>query len=445
MEILTFLCMIPVALLLVLVGVFIWNRPIILIYFQIVFACTMRFIYSELPVPSSIRYMTDVVAVLLFVQTFLHGRKVINRLNIKIPLVCMALFIVSTVISFLLSGQDILSYAWGGRILFRFFVFFLACAVFLHRDDVKNIIRILFWLLPVNVLASSFQYFVQGYTFDFNGGLFGMEIGCNAEMNMYLVLLVIFAFAMYLKNQFKLSHLVMVLIMSLYIAALSELKVLFFEIPIIFLLVALLYKPTKRTFGILFVGGIAVYFAVALFLVLYPDWANFFTVDTIMKYLTSSGYAGGDTLNRFSAIQYVLKNLLTDVRMQLFGVGLGNGDISSFFVSDFYEKYQHLKYTFFGFAHTLVENGLVGLLCYISVFVGSAIHCFVMMHKKQINVAYAAVGCVVSVFALFFGIYNQALRTEVSYVYFFWLAVPFVMYKERNVKDEDGATSVENL
>lgn len=445
MEIIMFLCLIPIALLVVLVGLFIWNRPIILIYFQIIFTCTMRFIYSELPIPSSIRYLTDVVTVILCVQTFLHMRKNISGLNVKIPLVCMTLFVVSTIVSFLLSGQDILSYIWGARILFRFFVFFLACIVFLHRDDVKKIIRILFGLLPLNVLASTFQYFVQGYTFDYNGGLFGLEVGCNAEMNMYLVLLIIFSFAMYLKNQFKLSHLVLVLIMSLYIAALSELKVLFFELPIIFVIVAILYKPTKKTFGILFVGSIAVYFAVLLFLALYPNWTDFFTTDTVMKYITEAGYAGGDTLNRTSAIPYVLKNLLTDARVRLFGVGLGNGDISSFFVSDFYEKYQHLRYTYFGFAHTLVENGLIGLVFYIGVFLGSAVHCFMMMYKKQINVAYAAMGCVVSVFALFLGLYNQALRTEVSYVYFFWLAVPYVMYKERNLKDDGRATSVQDI
>ena len=228
----TFLCLIPVVCIVLLLGAFIWNKPILLIYCQIFMVCTMRFIYSETPVPSSIRYLTDVITIILFFQTFLQMRKNINKTNLRIPLLLCAVFAVSTIVSFFLSGQSIISYLWGVRVLFRFYVFFFACAIFLRKDDIKRITNMLFWLLPINVLASSFQYFVQGYTFDFNGGLFGMEIGCNAEMNMYLVQLIIFAFAMYLQNQFTLKKLILVLGMSLYIAALSELKVLFFEIPL---------------------------------------------------------------------------------------------------------------------------------------------------------------------------------------------------------------------
>ena len=164
-----------------------------------------------------------------------------------------------------------------------------------------------------------------------------------------------------------------------------------------------------------------------------------------MYYLKDSSYAGGETLNRFSAIQYVHNNLLTDLRMKLFGVGLGNADTSSFFTAAYYEKYQHLKYNYFGNAHCLFENGFIGFVIYLAIFVSSGIKSFLMMKKRQINIGYAATGCITGFFALFYGIYNQALRTEVSYLYFFWLAVPFVMYKEMIVENEAEQAAIENV
>lgn len=445
MDTLLILGLIPVVLVAALAFIFVWNKPIILIYTQIFYVCTMRFIYSELPIPSSIRYLTDIITVILFVQTFVHIRRKISQLNMRLPILFCSLFVLFTVISFVLSGQSIVTYAWGVRILFRFFVFFFACAVFLHKEDIMKIINMLLWLLPMNVLASSFQYFVQGYTYDYNGGLFGMEVGCNAEMNMYLVQLLIFSFAMYLQNRFTTKKLILILAMCLYIAALTELKVLFFEIPLIFICLALLFKPSKKMIGIAVAGSGALYVGIMLFLVLYPDWADFFSLDMLKYYTVDSAYAGGETLNRLSANQYVFSNLLDGIQQKLFGVGLGNADISSFFTTDYYEKYEHLKYTYFGHAHCLFETGLLGLITYLGVFIGSGIHSFIMMRKKQIDIAIAAVGCVTGFLAIFYGLYNQALRTEISYVYFFWLAAPFVLYKERNIVNETEQNAIQNL
>lgn len=423
----------------ILAAILFWNKPAMLIGFQILFCCVMGILSSQLRLPGAIKYFTDIICMALFGQLIISYKQIKKTLaNIKGPLLCIIIYHIFTTLGLFITGQPLISFFWGMHVMARFFVFFVACACFLRLRDVEIIMKMLFALLPINVLVCSFQFFVQGYKYDYNGGLFGTEVGCNGNMNIYLCLLAVFTVLFLFEKKMKPWQALAVFVMIIYIAALSELKIIFFEVPLLIAVYALFSRNRKKVMGALVIILIGVYIGIQFFVILYPTWAGFFSPATILRYLRDESY-GGDgtqTLNRLSVIPYVYNILLPDLRSKLFGMGIGNTDWSSIFVSESYYRYGYLRYGFFGFATVLFESGLLGIGSYIAFFVTVVVSAVKKMGKNLANSRFYMSGVLgVALFAVY-GIYNQTNRLEISYLVFWGLAVPFIAY--RSHKENEG-------
>ena len=419
-----------------LVFAIVYNKPVFLIYFQIIYCCTMRFFISEMHFPSVLRFLPDLVTLVLFVQCvlcFQHSREVSI---VKAPLSAVAIFCMLALAAVVINTQPIAALVWGTRVVMRFFVFWLACVLFLQEKDIRIMVRIFFFLTIGNALAVSLQYFVQGYSFDYVGGLFGIEVGANSEMNLFLVQMFICGMAMYVFSQCSWKFLAAIVAMGLYIAAISELKVVFFELPMVFGVLLLCAGWRPKCAPMLLGGVIAVYLAVLFFLIFYPDWAGFFSLSMIQNYVGEMGYAGEGTLNRTTAVPYVFENILTSPVQWLFGYGLGNADASSFYTSEIYRIHGAVRYTYFSIAHFLAENGVIGTLAYLGFYVAVFAKSMSFKRRDPDHAMWYVIGAMGSILVFFHAFYSLALRIDITYIYMFWLSVPFIVRKEFVQKKE---------
>ena len=415
----------------------VYNKPICLIYFQIVYCCTMRFFISEMNFPSALRFVPDLVTMILFIQCALCFQRVSASSFAKAPLLAVGVFFLVSLISFVINAQPVESFIWGIRVVMRFFVFWLACILFLRETDVRTIVWIFFFLTVGNTLAVSLQYFIQGYSFDYVGGLFGVEIGANSEMNLFLVQMFVCGIAMYAFSQCSWKFLAAIVAMGLYIAAISELKVVFLELPMVFFALLLCAGWRPKCAPMLLVGLISVYLAGMLFLIFYPGWTDFFSLSTIKDYVGEIGYAGEGTLNRTTAVPYVFKNILISPAQWLFGYGLGNADASSFYTSEIYRIHGATRYQYFSMAHFLAENGVLGILAYLSFYVATFAKSMSFKRRDPNNALWYVIGAMGSILVFFHAFYSLALRIDITYIYMFWLSLPYIVRKEAVQKKED--------
>lgn len=411
---------------------FLWNKPILLIYLQLLYCCTIEFFISYLHLPGAMRYVMDVINIVIFVMAIFKLRER-KHCNYLIPvLISIGIFFLITFVSLGINTQPIYLYIWGLRNIFRFYCFFFGCVMFLEKKDITRIIDIFAVLLGINALFCTYQYFVQGYRMDYNGGLFGVALGCNANMNLFITQLTIVATLMYQYKKKKFWYSAYIIGLSLYIAALSELKMFFFELPIILLVAFLLSKPNKRTIGILLTSFFGVFIMAKFFLYLYPSWKGIFQLDNLLDYSIKVSYGSSEgALNRIIGVQYVYNNYLNTIPTKLLGLGMGATDYSSYFMSDFYSQHTILHYTWFSHIWMMLENGILGLLGYLGIFGVIAIQGLRFAKKSMEGKEWYLVTVISSIISIVYFIYNPSLRVEIAYVLQFYLAIAFIYAKDK--------------
>ena len=409
--------------------VIMFNKPVLLIHFLLIYGCVMRFLTSVMNFPDLLRFVPDIVSVLLFIQCVIAWPKATKCAVWKLPAVFMIVFVLFSIVTFFASGQSLLSYIWGARIHFRLFVFFIACCIFLEKNDVVRLTKIFFILLVGNVLAASFEHFILNYSFDNISGLFGIEVGANAELNIFLVQLCTMAISLYIYNKLPMRYLLLTLFMTMYLAALCELKVLFFEIPLIFILIMAFSGRYHKFLKVALVSAVAIVLFVPLLFKFYPGWREMLSWNSVEYYVFDMGYAGDDTVSRFSSIPFVYVNMMTGFLSKVIGIGLGNGDASFFYTSPLYTQYSSAGYQYFSFAMLFLESGFIGTAIYLMPFLTAAGKSVSFKRRDQNNAPFYVAGVVTGVMAIMQMLYSHAFRIDIAYQYMFWLAIPFCVYK----------------
>lgn len=414
----------------VILGIVImYNKPVLLIHFLLIYCCIMRFLISILHFPSILRFLPDVVSVLLLIQCIIAWPKATQRSVWKLPAVFMVFFALLSVVTFFVSGQSILSYIWGARIHFRLFVFFFSCCIFLNKNDVIRLIKIFFILLLGNVLVASFQFFVLGYSFDNISGLFGIEVGANAELNIFLVQLCIVAVALYIYNKLSVKYLLLILCMTMYLAAICELKILFFEVPLVFILVMIFSDRYRKALKIALVSVVVIALFIPIFLQFYPGWKGLMSWDSLKYYVIEMGYAGDQTVSRINSLPFVYNNMMPGFFSKMIGVGLGNGDASFFYASPLYTQFSNAGYQYFSYAMLFLEGGVIGTILYLMPFFTTAGKSISFKRFDHDNAPFYVTGIVTGLMATVQMFYSHAFRIDIAYNYMFWLAIPFCIYK----------------
>ena len=407
---------------------FLIKKPKRLIYAQIIYILLIKMFITMFGFPNSAMYLTDIINILAFIIAIGKKLKEKQTLDIKIPLKFLIALLVFSVIGLIINGQRIALFVWGLRNTYRGFVFLYSCIVLLDKDDINKIFNIFNIVFVFNIILCTYQYFVLHLYQDFIGGTFGIEFSANAYMNVYSVIMFTYSLIKYLNKSKPLSYLLMISMGTLYIAALSELKVFFLEFIIIIVLGILLSRFSLKTILFLGIATISVAVAMNAFYTIYPKYKGYFTIENVIE-ASSNDRLG--ILNRLTALRDINYLFLKDNKTKSLGLGLGSTDTSKveIFNSDFYKKYgEDLRYTWLFDAMFTLENGYIGLILYLLILL-SIFYENGKMKKFQKDKTEYRITQILSIMSVVLMWYNASLRTESIYMIVFGLSLGYIYNK----------------
>ena len=400
------------------------------------FPAAQAFLTELLPIPDAIKFLCDGFLVLLLLKLFSQRFTKID--NYSMPFVVIVdLFFFITLVGYLFNYQSVFYYLWGLRNNIRMFVAFFAFAYLADWEDAKGWIKALDALFVINFAVVILQYF-SGYGQDYIGGIFGTSKGCNGCLLIFLCIVFAKTILSFMRGEEKMSKCIFVSVASLLVSTLSELKMFFILfILILFMASFMTAHSIKKTLFFAF-GAVLVVLFSTLLTVLYKDFTDFLSFDSLIKALTDTGYATDEDIGRFTALPVISQRFLPGFFRKLFGLGLGNCDSSSLsmFNTPFFESHQTVHYSYFSYAFLFLETGFVGLALYASFFVASF---FVSRKLKKLEMAdefACQMSIILSVISLILLVYNSSLRMEIGFMLFFVLALPIISANEQRESDD---------
>lgn len=407
-----------------------------LIFIQIVYCAFISWATPQFGLPGIFRYLTDAITAMLFVEMVFYEIKQPGRIRRTPTFYLIVLFFLYTLLGWLMNLYSGVFYLWGLRNNFRFYVFLIACTIFLEKEDIPKILNILYIIFIANVLMCTYQYFILGKTADYVAGFCGSteSQGGNGPMVMMLTIVCIVAVVQYMEKQGSLLKVGVAILGTLYIATIAEIKALYLLVVAVIVLANLFTRFSIKKL-LLIIGFVAIIpVAINLLYKLYPGFENFFEYDTIMEYAGGEkGYTGNNDINRFSAISYCMENFLKTPVERMFGIGLGNADGSTnvrAVISEFYKKNIDTHYTWFSVPFMFIETGFVGLAMFFGVFIISFRESTKLRKVRRINREYVIIGQLMAVFAIVIAFLNPSLRSEtMGYTYYMMLSIPYILTK----------------
>lgn len=400
------------------------------------FPAAQAFLTELLPIPDAIKFLCDGFLVLLLLKLFSQRFTKID--NYSMPfVVIVGLFFFITLVGYLFNYQSVFYYLWGLRNNIRMFVAFFAFAYLADWEDAKGWIKALDVLFVINFAVVILQYF-SGYGQDYIGGIFGTSKGCNGSLLIFLCIVFAKTILSFMRGEEKMSKCIFVSVASLLVSTLSELKMFFILfILILFMASFMTAHSIKKTLFFAF-GAVLVVLFSTLLTVLYKDFTDFLSFDSLIKAFTDTGYATDEDIGRFTALPVISQRFLPGFFRKLFGLGLGNCDSSSLsmFNTPFFKSHQTVHYSYFSYAFLFLETGFVGLALYASFFVASF---FVSRKLKKLEMAdefACQMSIILSVISLILLVYNSSLRMEIGFMLFFVLALPIISANEQRESDD---------
>ena len=400
------------------------------------FPAAQAFLTELLPIPDAIKFLCDGFLVLLLLKLFSQRFTKID--NYSMPfVVIVGLFFFITLVGYLFNYQSVFYYLWGLRNNIRMFVAFFAFAYLADWEDANGWIKALDVLFVINFAVVILQYF-SGYGQDYIGGIFGTSKGCNGSLLIFLCIVFAKTILSFMRGEEKMSKCIFVSVASLLVSTLSELKMFFILfILILFMASFMTAHSIKKTLFFAF-GAVLVVLFSTLLTVLYKDFTDFLSFDSLIKALTDTGYATDEDIGRFTALPVISQRFLPGFFRKLFGLGLGNCDSSSLsmFNTPFFKSHQTVHYSYFSYAFLFLETGFVGLALYASFFVASF---FVSRKLKKLDMAdefACQMSIILSVISLILLVYNSSLRMEIGFMLFFVLALPIISANEQRESDD---------
>lgn len=421
--------------------VIVFNNKVIsnILYFQFSYVFFYAGLVDFFHIPSIITYGIDILNIICFLY-FLYSnkrKKVFKMTRVQYLYVMVFFLFLGCILTAVINLVNPLLVIWGVRNSLRYFPFFFSIIAFWDQDCLEQITQFLIKFQVINFIIILYQFFIKGYSQDLLGGIFGHSIGCNAALNMYLCIVVTLVIERYLRKKTSGIMLAFTLLTWIFIASAAELKIAFVEIPVIILLAIFLNKPSMRTFLIIVLAIIGLKIGLSLVVQYFPDWANAFTdIQSLLD--VGKGTGGGYNISRFGAFSDITNLFFKDsVVNRIFGLGMGNCEYSSFsfLTSAFYREFGFLNYRWFSHQMWFLQCGYLGIIM-LGIII---LILFIWITKRKLKYrdeyGYGSFGQIFILLMIVNFIYNASLTTEVGYIAFAALALPFVYYKIRIMND----------
>lgn len=399
----------------------------IIISLMILITLFFGFLSDDVGLNGNIQYLNDILLAFLLLGSLIGPHKQFKMKSVTISVVAFSLV---ALMSIILNLVPINLVIWAVRNTYRFFAFFWLCAIYLNKDNIDFIFNLMYRIQYINVVLILYQYFILHLRGDHIGGIFGH--GGNSGTLIYSSILLAYAFSKYIFKEYKLSEFLFILISTMIICALAEIRVFFLIVPIILAISFFYTKFSYRKIIIIIGIFILAVVSIKIYEQLFP-YVNL-SISSFIEEGTSTG--GGYNISRingFSEInQIFFKN---DVLKNLFGYGFGYCEYSSidFFSSEFYSLYGAYNYRWFASQWTFLETGYLGVISYCSILI-SIIICSIKKMKtvskenKSLMLTTTMVGTICLV--LFF--YNSLLKADYGYLPFFVLSIVAIIQNQKN-------------
>lgn len=405
------------------------------IYCQIVYNCIIKFFVIDLHFPSAFNYVSDILTIAALFMVLKKNHFGIHRRSPYAPIrFATLLLFVATLSAFLNANFSPILYIWSLRNNYRIFIFFYCCCEALGEEDIHNIFKILEKILYMNIVVCVYEYFIRGMEYDFLGGLFGNGIqGGNGPLNALMIIVCAYLIVEFINKNKSIWNLLFGIGGCLFIATVGELKVFYFEIVLLVVLICVFVTHNIRMAvfitAIIVIGVIGMGFYVKL----YPHRAGFLSLAYIQDYSKNNSYGVSTEINRLTAINIIGTNYFDlNWKKLLFGLGMGNGEFSSqysFLTSEFYRMYSsRLRYDWFVHSFMFVESGYIGLTLYILSYISVMVKAWWDRKDNMIN----QIAMISIAFLVIMIFYNQVLRIEsVCYMAAFVMAIPYINAKDK--------------
>ncbi|WP_251207850.1 hypothetical protein [Acetatifactor aquisgranensis] len=432
------------------------NRAKRFIVFQIIFVLFSGLLI-DLGLPAGVRYLTDIINLILFLGVLISTGTVRHKNDMYkrevviadiVPMATMFLWLFFMLLSTCWKTPSILRMAWAARNWARFFLFFVACRIFLDKKAVENVYRGLFGIYIFDFFLICFQFLFLGSKGDNLGGIFGSMIGGNGQTNILLCIMLILGICVYFEQKMNVAMLFFLLSSTMAIAALEELKIFYYEYIGITVLVSVIYVVKKqariqRMLRFAVAAILAWLVGLAILAAIFPR--HFDVIIGKTSYWTYEAHSSSQY--KISRVKFIpeVNDLFFKKSpiLNLTGYGFGNCEYSKFdfLISPFYREHGETNYLYFSHQTLFLEGGLIGLGLFVAIFgVIAAQHLKKLIACKIVN-KYAVFGFVFGLVTMANVFYNNATRTEISYLTYFFLAAASIMTNE----SEDSGPGVQSV
>lgn len=406
----------------------------------------VRFFTENFHMSYAVMPFFDVLCcILVLVAMIINHRKI--KLNFIFLLVILSLFF--QVISLFLNGHySIYGISLSIRSFYRLtFALFLGDLV-LNQIELRKIMKYIEWLLIINSIIMTYQYFVMGISQDIIGGTFGDTQGVNEIQNVLCCCVFIYEVLKFLNKKSSVGRIAFYTLLTVYICALAELTAFLVELVIIIIL-AYLFNNNNislfKKFSFIFIGLLALFGGIRLYLIAFPDRAFLLSFNNALNYLgnnVSSGNTGVYSISRIHPFLQLSNQFFDNNQMKWLGFGLGNCASNSNF---YFQYFPLLHYDWLSSSMTFLENGYVGVIFFIAeisyVFVRAS---FLkrMLDKYSDDIVWLDYARILSIICLILFFYNNSLRgIYTSFLIGFMLCIVFVIARNINlikVKENDS-------
>ena len=409
------------------------------------FTLFIGFFTYNFGVQQSILYVGDVLNVILIVLLLPRIKWLFSKteiLEFMFPL--FLLMIWGTLLS-IVNGFSIERWIWGVRNWARLFSFFLAVVTFLDIKNCQKITNFTFKIYDVNFIIILIQFFCfrNLYTQDTFNGLFGRDTS-SINITMSIILIGV-STASYLAKTVKTKRYIVSMLEILIVSIISELRV----VPIIIALMVIVavfitVRPTAKTifkFLVVIIGGLVLFALFSYMLTaFYPDTAMSYDLKSIIKSAsTKGGYGYSGKIDRLTFMSVINENVFGIRGIKFAGIGMGNAEYSviNSLCSPFYIRYgKVLGYLNFSSSYIYIETGFLGLLLYflsffiIFIYFAKGLKYKTYGTNRKIQY-YQILGAEMALINVFYIIYNNLQRTDVSYILAFYLGIAYIGCTQR--------------
>lgn len=409
-----------------------------LIEFQIYYLMVIFGLVQVFHIPTFFEYVLDANVLVLFMLAL---PKVINMITDKITStfnIYVLLYMVATVFVALARSVPAGQIVWAARNNYFYLIFFLFCCFTLKTNDVIRIMDNVCRFQAVNCVFVVYEHFILGKNQDFLGGMFGIEKGCNGALNIYLVIISAYSISRFSNKKISIASIAFILLSSVVIAALSELKFFYIELILIIALFLLFNRMSLKNLFV-FIGALAVFFVAYRVLMHFDN-------DSLQMMLSSekmSEYASNDygtmRITRARAIEQINQWCFgSNKKLHLFGYGLGACEESKSFSwanSSFANVYKKTLYRSLSSSMLYLELGWTGLIAFSSIFIGIFTIIFknrkYFAENKQLAI-FSQIMCVLVMVNIW---YNDCIRSSIAYLTYITLAGAIICIRDEYKKE----------